>query len=226
MEVPRQTSDTDALAQALMAEERAREDGVTDNGLWRNTLQWTFGLLAVTVMAYFTYARNGWVPLLSGVDLGIHEFGHMILMWGPPVVVWMAGSVLQMLVPAGLAVYFAVRRDMLAVILMCAWAAESLNNVGVYVYDATRLRLDLLGDDGSKMGHDWANILTELKLIPYTDQIAYAVRALSFVLFALAAFYAIRGFVRPRLAAQRDEQLKARKQTLPVHEPRNRPPAV
>ena len=59
---------------------------------------------------------------------------------------------------------------------MLAWAAESLNNVSVYIYDATRMVLPLLGDDGSGAGHDWHNILARLGLLEHTDGIAYTVR--------------------------------------------------
>ncbi|MDP2181095.1 MAG: hypothetical protein Q8K99_00805 [Actinomycetota bacterium] len=219
------TPDPDALVEALEAEENSRAVAAPVAGLWRGTLQWVVGLAAVALLAYFTYARAGWVPFLSGVDLGIHEFGHMIFMWTPPIIVWLAGSVVQVLAPAGLAAYFAIRRDTFAAILMTAWTAQSLNNVSVYIYDATRLKLNLWGDDGSKAGHDWANILTRLKLIPATDQIAYTVRGLSVVAFALAAALAIRGLARPYLEARRAAQLEARMRTLPVREPRNRPPA-
>lgn len=222
MEDPHTTPDPDVLVEALHAEEHSAAIPVT--GIWCRTLQWALGLAVTVLLAYLTYTRDGLVPFLSGVDLGIHEFGHMVFMWAPPLVVALAGSVIQVAAPAGLAAYFAVRRDWLAVILMTAWSAESLNNVSVYIYDATRLKLELWGDDGSKAGHDWANILTQLGLIPSTDAIAYAVRGLSVAVFALAAYLALRGLSRPWLEARRAAALEARMRTLPVREPRNRPP--
>ena len=49
---------------------------------------------------------------------------------------WLAGSFLQVAAPLALAGYFLHRGDRFAVILMVAWAAESLNNVSVYIGDA------------------------------------------------------------------------------------------
>ena len=83
-------------------------------------------------------------------------------------------------------------------IVALAWAAESLNNVSVYVYDATRMVLPLFNDDGSGSGHDWHNILGELGLLGWTDPIAYLVRGLSVALFVVALALAVRGFLSAR----------------------------
>ena len=183
---------------------------------------WPLAAAIVAWLAWATYTRDGWTPFLSGVDLGIHEFGHLLTMWAPPLVVASAGSVLQVLVPLGLAAYFGWRGDLFAVALMFAWAGESLNNVSVYIYDATRLALPLWGDtDGSAAGHDWANILTELNLIPHTDAIAYAVRGGSVLLFVAAFGVVALGVARPVLEARKAAALEARKATLPVRSPRN-----
>lgn len=224
---PGPPADLDALLAALIAEESANDDGASAAsaaGAWRTTWQWVVGAAVVVLAAWLTYTRAGWTPLISNVDFGIHEFGHLIFAWAPPLVVWSAGSVVQVAVPLALAGYFQWRSDGLGVVLTLAWAAESANNVSVYIYDATRLALPLWGDlDGSAANHDWANILTRLGLIPHTDAIAYSVRAFSAFLFAAALAYAARMIARPRLAARRNEQLAARRATLPVREPRNRP---
>jgi hypothetical protein len=153
---------------------------------WKLTFQWIAAALAACLLAWLTYSRNGWVPWLSNVDLGVHELGHMLAFWAPELLLQAAGSFLQVAAPLGLGVYFWLRRDRAAVVLMLAWAAESLNNVSVYIYDATRMVLLLLGDDGSGAGHDWHNILSRLGLLGHTDGIAYAVRILSALLFAVA----------------------------------------
>ena len=138
------------------------------------------------VLAYFTYAHEGWVPILSYFDLGVHEFGHLLTFWAPELIVWPAGSVLQVAAPLALAVYFWHRRDRFAVILMIAWAAESLHNVSVYIADAQRMVLTLFGDDGSGAGHDWHNILGRLGWLESTTAIADFVSVPLVVLFAAA----------------------------------------
>ena len=158
---------------------------------WKLTFQWVVGLLAAGLLAMLTFSRDGWIPWLSGVDLGIHELGHMLTSWAPTLMVQAAGSFLQVAVPVAFAIFFFVKKDRLAVILMVAWAAESLNNVSVYMYDATRMVLPLLGDDGSGDGHDWHNIFTRLGLLGHTDGIAYTTRGISIALFGLALGLAV-----------------------------------
>jgi hypothetical protein len=134
------------------------------------------------------------VPFLSGVDLGVHEFGHMIFIWAPALWMSFAGSLVQVAAPAALAGYFWWRRDRLAVVLMVAWVGMSLNNVSVYIHDATRMQLALFGDDGSGAGHDWRNILGGLGWLEHTDTITGLVRFGSVVAFlgalGLAAWFA------------------------------------
>ncbi len=190
-------------------------------GAWLATWRWVAGAAAVALLAWLTYSRDGWIPLLSAVDLGTHEFGHMIFMWAPSLFVSFAGSLVQVATPAGLAAYFAWRRDGLAVVLMLGWTAESLNNVSVYIYDASRLMLPLWGDDGTGAGHDWANILVRLGLLPHTDAIAFTVRGLSAAVFALALGICAWNLARPALERRRERLLAQRRETLPVREPRN-----
>jgi hypothetical protein len=201
---PRTRQDIDALMAALRASEgsparHGGHDGVAPGsqpeqpaatssraGPWRSTLQWVVAAALTATLAFFTYAHDGWVPILSYFDLGVHEFGHLLTFWAPPLVVWPAGSFLQVAAPLALGAYFFVRGDRFAVILMVAWAAESLNNVAVYIGDAQRMTLTLFGDDGSGSGHDWHNILTRLGLLESTDALAGFVRFFSALLFVAA----------------------------------------
>lgn len=157
-------------------------------------LKWAAAAVVVLIVAWLSFTRAGWVPFLSGVDLGVHEFGHMIFMWAPALWMSFAGSLVQVAAPAALAGYFWWRRDRLAVVLMVAWVGMSLNNVSVYIHDATRMQLALFGDDGSGAGHDWRNILGGLGWLEHTDTITGLVRFGSVVAFlgalGLAAWFA------------------------------------
>lgn len=167
--------------------------------VWRSSLalvaaRWVVVAGAVALLAWLSFTRNGWVPFLSGVDLGVHEFGHLIFAWAPDLGVALAGSVVQVAAPAGLAAYFLWRDDRPAVVLMVGWLGMSLHNVAVYVHDATRMVLPLFGDDGSGAGHDWRYILGDLGWLARTDAIAGMVTTWSVVAFVtalgLAAWFA------------------------------------
>lgn len=192
---------------------------------WNTTLKWVAALAVVAYMMWRTYTGDGWVFPFSYADLGFHELGHMLTMfWAPRPLVAFAGSALQVLVPVGLAAYFWFRRhEILATSLMIAWAGGSLNNVSIYIYDATRRVLPLLG---SQDGHDWAYLLGPgvLDSLAHTDAIAYSVRAASVGLFLGAIALVGYGFAQPRIARHKAEQLEERQATLPVRESRSRPP--
>jgi len=167
---------------------------------WSRTWQWAVAAVATTLLAWLTFSRGGWIPILSAFDLGVHEFGHLLTGWAPALLCSFAGSFMQVTAPLLLGVYFWWRRDHLAVILMLAWSAENLHNVSVYIADAQVMLLPLFGDDGSGAGHDWHNILLALNALEATDQLALAVRTASILLFIVALGLAALGFSRARRA--------------------------
>jgi hypothetical protein len=179
----------------------ARPDPRPAETAWRRTWQWVVAAGVAVLLAWLTYSRGGWIPVLSAFDLGVHEFGHLLTMWAPALLCSLAGSLLQVGAPLLLGVYFWWRRDQLAVIVMLAWAAENLHNVSVYIGDAQVMILPLFGDDGSGAGHDWHNILCELGLVSSTELLAGAARAGSIALFAVAFALAALGCARAHSSA-------------------------
>lgn len=167
---------------------------------WQLTWRWVVAAAVTALLAWLTYSRAGWIPVLSAFDLGVHEFGHLLTLWAPPLLCSLAGTLLQLAAPLLLAGYFWWRRDQFAVILMVAWAAENLHNVSIYIADAQVMVLPLFGDDGSGAGHDWHNILLELNALEATDQLALVVRTASVILFVVAVGLAVLGFSRARRA--------------------------
>ena len=164
--------------------------------LWYMTLQWVVAATVAVALAWATFATHGWIPILSPFDLVVHEIGHLLFAWAPTLLMQLGGSIAQVALPLVLAACFWWRRDDFAVIVLLAWAAESLNNVSVYVADAQDMVLSLVGDDGSGAGHDWHNILETLGRLESTDAIANAVRTASVLLFIVA-----RGPGRARVRA-------------------------
>jgi hypothetical protein len=202
-ERPARRPDLDAWADALRAAEGRRTllggaGGDRSTGLWATTIQWLVAAAVVVALAWLTFTRDGWIPILSGADLGVHEFGHLVFFWSPQIWEQFAGSFMQVALPLCAAAYFLRRHDRLATIVALAWAAESLNNVSVYIHDATRMVLPLFNDDGSGSGHDWHNILGELGLLGHTDQITALVRGLSLAMFLVALALAVQGLLRAR----------------------------
>lgn len=108
------------------------------------------------IVAWLAFAANREVPILDWFDLGIHEVGHLLFAFTPRMVMFLAGSVAQVLVPLALAVYFGVaRRDAAGGGFCLAWAGASMWDVSVYIADAPVQALPLIG--GGQ--HDWAFLL-------------------------------------------------------------------
>jgi hypothetical protein len=126
----------------------------------------------ILVMAFFPFVRETRVPLLGYVDLGFHELGHLIGYIFPisERLTAALGSITQISVPLGLAVYFLwLRKDRVAGGLMLAWAGTSAWDASVYIADAPYERLQLIGGD-----HDWAFLLgpTEFNNYEIADELA------------------------------------------------------
>jgi hypothetical protein len=158
------------------------------------------GVLACALMGFFPYVQQRRVPLLGGVDLGFHELGHMLTYVFPDIISALMGSVFQVAVPLGLAVYFGLRRrDLLAAGLCLAWAGASAADASVYIADAPFQRLPLIG--GS---HDWAYLLGPAAFhnMDGAAAIAGTVKAVGAVLILAGIALCFRGPFQHRLSLE------------------------
>jgi hypothetical protein len=113
------------------------------------------GLLLIGAMWLIAFENDARIPILTYVNLGVHELGHFLTYPFSDLVTALMGSVAQVGVPLGLAGYFLfIRGDWTAAGLCLGWAATSAIEVEIYVADAPTRELQLIG--GS---HDWAFIL-------------------------------------------------------------------
>lgn len=107
--------------------------------------------------AWFAFVQGKSIPLLSLVDLGFHELGHLVTYPFSDRITAVMGSVAQVGVPFGLAVYFQwIRNDRIATSVCLTWAATAARDVSVYIRDAPHQQLELIGGE-----HDWAFLLAD-----------------------------------------------------------------
>jgi hypothetical protein len=124
------------------------------------------------VVIWYAFVRSDPVPILDWFDLGIHEAGHFVAAALPEIAMFIAGSLAQVAVPLGFAVYFGWRRrDLTGGGFCLVWAGASAWDVSVYAGDAVRQSLPLIG--GGQ--HDWAFILRHFDALHLTDQIAQGI---------------------------------------------------
>lgn len=173
--------------------------------LRRSRPVWAYaaGAVACTLIGWWALASGTRVPGLSFVNLGFHELGHMLTYVFPDLVTAAMGSVTQVMVPLGLAAYFAWRsRDLLGTGLCLAWAGGSAQEVSVYIADAPYERLPLIGGD-----HDWAFILDRLDAMHAADTVAMSVLFLAWALVLGGIGVCAWGAVRTRRSSRSPEEI-------------------
>ncbi|MDH3307309.1 MAG: hypothetical protein OEO77_07325 [Acidimicrobiia bacterium] len=162
---------------------------------WTPTRRSAVLTVAAAGLVVTSYLFDRRIPLLSLVDLGFHELGHMLAIPLGRTVHFLAGSFAQIAVPVGLAAYFAwLRSDRAAAGLMGAWAATSIRDVAVYVADAPYQRLPLIGGT-----HDWAWLLgSRWHVIDRADDLAGFFTALGLLVGIAAIGLAASPFLGPK----------------------------
>jgi hypothetical protein len=167
-----------------------------DSIKWPPTLQ-TFARLVLAALlaliAWIAFRDDlGYIPLLSDIDLAIHEFGHMLFMpfgiqfLGNTMVI-LGGSLTQVAFPLVFFGYFMRkqddrrRRDVFAAMVCLWWSAINLLDVSIYCADSRAGQLMLLdGSTGQESdGHDWNNLLTGWGLLQHDIWIARGMRAIA-----------------------------------------------
>jgi hypothetical protein len=142
--------------------------------------------------AYFlwcAYDPYQW-HLIDGVNLLIHEAGHIVFRPFGEFMMIAGGSLFQVIMPGLFVGYFSYYRKFFSAALVLFWVGESILNVSVYAGDSLALRLDLIG--GEDTLHDWNYLLSTLGLLPATEKIGGAIRVLGTVVIILACVGAFR----------------------------------
>ena len=172
------------------------------------TAQSYMRLAFVALLAWLAFAafrgEDGYVPLLSDIDLAIHEFGHMLFMpFGIPLLgrtmVILGGSLTQVAFPLLFVGYFwrkredGRRRDPFAAMVCLWWSGINLLDVAIYCADSRAGELMLLdGLTGKESdGHDWNNLLTRWGLLEHDTAIARWMRAIAFAVCVTSIVLAV-----------------------------------
>ena len=169
----------------------------------------TYARLALTavlaLLAWVAFQNDyGYIPLLSDIDLAIHEFGHMLFMpfgiqfLGNTMMI-LGGSLSQVAFPLVFFGYFmrkqddGRRRDLFAAMVCLWWSGINLLSVAIYCADSRAGELMLLdGLTGKESdGHDWYNLLNGWGLLEQDTAIARWMRAIAFVVCVVSIIVAI-----------------------------------
>ena len=155
---------------------------------WCRGRSWPLRLLLWLWFAWLAvhYTRDvNYGGFLDGLNLGIHEFGHLVCMPFGKFITVLGGSLVQCLVPVISIFMFRRQGDYFAYSFSLVWLGTNLFGVARYIADARALKLDLVtpfggGDSDNDVGHDWNWILDQLGWLSQDVKIAAVARALAF----------------------------------------------
>ena len=129
-------------------------------------------------------AGSGALRFIHGIDLVIHEAGHAFALILPRFFYILGGSALQVLLPAVCALTFLHQRHIASFAVALFWTGESITDVAIYMADAKRQALPLLGGHGTV--HDWNYLLGQLHLLGWAPWLARLTLGVGILLITVA----------------------------------------
>lgn len=148
--------------------------------------------MACLAGSYFLWCA--WDPaqwhLIDGVNLLIHEAGHVVFRPLGEFLMIAGGSLLQVIIPAAFVVYFLRHEKPYSAALLLFWVGESLLNVSVYAGDALAMQLPLLG--GQDSIHDWNYLLSRMGWLAAAPKIAGLIRLVGTLVIVGGVAWAIK----------------------------------
>ena len=154
--------------------------------------------LAVACLAGLYFLWCAWDPsqwhFIDGVNLLIHEAGHIVFMPFGEFIMIAGGSLFQVIMPAAFVAYFYHNEKSYSAALSLFWVGESMINVSVYAKDAIKMELPLLGGQDSL--HDWNYLLSAMGLLSSTRTVGGMIRLFGTVVIVTALCWAIKESVK------------------------------
>ncbi len=129
--------------------------------LWRIIIKTAFFLL-ISYLTFLLFTAPASLFFLDGVNLMIHEAGHVIFILFGQVISMLGGTIFQLLIPVSISAYFLFRKEYCSFAFTLFWIGDNLFYISAYIKDARTMRLDLL-IPGSI--HDWNWLLTKWGLL-------------------------------------------------------------
>ena len=165
---------------------------------WKPVSLWAIAAWLAAYAAFLLYAwsQQGENLFIDAVNMVTHEAGHPLFgYFGETLHLW-GGTILQLLVPAALALSF-VRMRQLPGVTFCSFLFfENFLGIATYMADARAMDLPLVSAEGGGDGditHDWNAIFIQLNLLPYDTRIAAVVRVLGWLgMIAVPLWFAWR----------------------------------
>lgn len=136
-------------------------------------------LLVLLAYLFWRYLQNPqYSGVFKGINLGVHELGHVVF---APLGEWWGiagGTILQCLAPVISMGMFIRQKDYFALSFSFGWLSTNFFDVAVYVGDARAMVIPLVSPfGGAHVIHDWNYLLERAGLIAFDHTLAAAFRA-------------------------------------------------
>ena len=159
--------------------------------LWAGVAGRALGLLVLALLGWQILDREldfnatvGPLRFIHGIDLVIHEAGHAFAIFLPRFLYVLGGSALQVLMPAVCAWTFLHQRQPGSFAVALFWTGESVTDVAIYMADAKKRALPLLGGDPTC--HDWHYLFGQLGLLNRAQALGRLTFGLGIVMVMIA----------------------------------------
>jgi hypothetical protein len=152
-------------------------------------------LIFYSLFLYQAARGQGILLLMDGVFVPIHEGGHLLFRFFGEFVSVAGGTILQLLVPVLLALYFLFQRQAQGVAFCLYFMFEQFLPISTYMADARAQDLPLLTiGDAEDVIHDWNYLFGKLGVLDHDTQIAGFVRFLGWLgMIAIVVWLLWRG---------------------------------
>ena len=130
---------------------------------------WWYRIPLLIPLAWIFYRHLGdseYGSIFAGLNLAIHEGGHLFFLWfGSDFLAVAGGTILQCLCPIAAGIMFYKQRDFFAIGIACFWLGTNFAHIGPYAADARAQMLPLVSTFQGAPGHDWNYLLGVLGLL-------------------------------------------------------------
>ncbi len=104
--------------------------------------------------------------IFGGLNLAIHEAGHLLFMWsGNQFLTVAGGTIFQCLCPVLTGIMFYRQRDFFAITVALFWLGTNFAHIAPYAADARAQLLPLVSPFPGAPGHDWNYLLGTMGLL-------------------------------------------------------------
>jgi len=165
--------------------------------VWAQGRLWYLYLPLAIWMGYIairTLQNADYRSFIEGLNLGIHETGHLLFFWAGSDLMAAGGTITQLAAPLITIWQFSRQKDYFAVAFALSWLGTNLTGIARYMADARQQILPMVSYAPGPASHDWAYLLSRMHILEQDTIIASVIRTcrnLILVVSALAGAYLV-----------------------------------